>query len=367
MTDKTPARPSKVVVVGAGIGGLAAAIALRQAGLAVEVYERSATIGEVGAGLSLWPNAVNALDRLGVGEHIRGASIPSIGGSIYRPDGQLLVDESQLAKRTGYDMPARMIHRADLHEILRRSLAEPIHTGHECLRVAQDHDAAVVHFANGATVGADLVIGADGLRSRVRAELFGDVEPRFSGYTAWRAVIPYSGDLDKPGETWGRGSRFGCAVLPSHGVYWFATLNSSGEDRALAGELEKLHDVFGEWHQPIPDLIALTREEAILRHHIYDRPPLKQWGHGRVLLIGDAAHPMTPNLGQGACQAIEDGVALANCLHNADGLASGLKAFHHDRVRSTARLVRKSRVIGRVGQMSLGPVVRIRDGMIARL
>jgi 2-polyprenyl-6-methoxyphenol hydroxylase-like FAD-dependent oxidoreductase len=217
-------------------------------------------------------------------------------------------------------------------------------------------------------------VGADGLRSRVRASLFGPARPRYAGYTAWRAVVEHGEELLPRGtgfESWGRGARFGCAHVGEGRVYWFATRNAREGERdgppgGPSGPRAELLQRFGTWHSPIGDLIRAADEDAILRTDIYDREPLGgRWGRGRVTLLGDAAHPMTPDLGQGAAQALEDSVVLARCLQESGATAGALRRYERLRSARTAMVVRRSRRLGRVGQLENPLLCLLRNRVLA--
>jgi 2-polyprenyl-6-methoxyphenol hydroxylase-like FAD-dependent oxidoreductase len=277
-------------------------------------------------------------------------------------------------------VPSAAVHRADLQELLLRRLGrQNVRLGAECSGFEQDDEGVDVLFADGSRERGDLLIGADGLRSTVRAALFGPEEPRYAGYTAWRAVVRPGRSLLPWGsafESWGRGARFGCARIGGGRVHWFATKNApEGERDGLpgspSGPKASLTELFGGWHHPVPALIAETDEGAIRRDDIYDREPLAaSWGRGRVTLLGDAAHPSTPNLGQGACQAIEDAGALSRCLGGTgnttapDGVASALRRYEDLRRERTAWIVRRSRAIGRIGQMENALLCGLRNAAL---
>jgi 2-polyprenyl-6-methoxyphenol hydroxylase-like FAD-dependent oxidoreductase len=225
----------------------------------------------------------------------------------------------------------------------------------------------------------DLLIGADGLNSTVRAGLFGPEKPRYAGYTAWRAVVEPGRGLLAWGtgfESWGRGARFGCVHIGGGRVYWFATRNvpegeKDGPVGSPAGPKAALIGFFGGWHHPIPELIAETEDGAIRRDDLYDREPLaSSWGTGRPTLLGDAAHPSTPNLGQGACQVIEDAVVPARCLQEdgsknaANGVPSALRRYEDLRWEHVAWIVRRSRTLGRIGQIENPLLCRLRDAAL---
>jgi 2-polyprenyl-6-methoxyphenol hydroxylase-like FAD-dependent oxidoreductase len=227
-----------------------------------------------------------------------------------------------------------------------------------------------VRFADGAAEDADVVVGADGLRSHVRAHLHGDSPPRYAGYTCWRALARVPRTLVDDGtfcETWGRGARFGWLRLPEETVYWFATVDAprDGRDASTADALVRLAELYAGWWGPIPALVRATRPEELLRNDILDRPPLRRWGRGRVTLLGDAAHATTPNIGQGACLAIEDGVSLARHLAAGREVAPALRAYERERRRRTAWIVRFSWRLGAVAQWRAPFACALRDAALA--
>lgn len=346
----------KAIIIGAGIGGLAAAIGLRRAGIEVAVYEQAGRLGEVGAGITLWPNAIKALRQLGLGQAIRAIGVLEGQGGIRTSGGRLLASGAARDLEREFGAPTLAMHRAELHATLLGALgAGHVRLGARCLGFEQDAQCVSARFADGSSATADLLVGADGLRSAVREQLHGPQPPRYAGYTAWRAVVPFDHARLLPGESWGTGARFGQVPLSDGRVYWFATRNTRPGQHSPDGELAELLRLFGGWHAPIPALIAATPAGDILRHDLFDRPPLRSWGAGRVTLLGDAAHPMTPNLGQGACQAIEDAVALMKRLAVGGDPSAALRAYEADRQPRTAQIMRQSRQIGAVGQWQ-GPL-----------
>jgi 2-polyprenyl-6-methoxyphenol hydroxylase-like FAD-dependent oxidoreductase len=261
----------------------------------------------------------------------------------------------------GRSLPSAAVHRADLQVLLVREVGEgTLRLSAEVEGFEQDEGGVTV-FLGGGEERADILVGADGLRSKTRAALFGPEKSRHTGYTVWRAVV----ELAEPGEellpwgtgfeSWGRGARFGCAHIGKGRVYWFATDNApksekDGPPGSAAGPKEMLPRLLGSWHRTVGELIEATVEDAILRTDIYDREPLDEhWGEGRVTLLGDAAHPMTPNLGQGAGQAMEDAVVLARCLREGGATADSLRRYGRLRCDRAAMVVRRSRRVGMVG------------------
>jgi len=278
---------------------------------------------------------------------------------------------SELGERVGADSIAA--HRADLQAALLKALEEAegeVKLGARCVGFEQNEGNVAVLLADGREEYGDLLVGADGLRSTVRAQLLGDGPPRYAGYTAWRAVVREEPDLVPEGigtEPWGKGLRFLCARIGRGMVYWTAAKNSpEGEgDRLGGGAKDALLEDFRGWHAPVEALIRAADEDAILYTDIYDREPARRWGEGQVTLLGDAAHPMTPDLGQGACQAMEDAVVLATCLDNEKAdVASALRLYEARRIGRTAAFVRRSRRLGRLAQLENPLLCRLRDAFL---
>ena len=307
------------VVVGGGIGGLTAAVALRRVGWRVTVLERAAMFGEIGAGITLMSNGLRCLDAIGLGDAVRGSGQPMLALGMRTAAGRWL----SRFDGDGADLEALMgtttvvIHRAELHRILRDALPagpfspawRPPHLG------GADGGPAEVRFRHrdhDALLQADLVVGADGVHSWVRAQRWPDAPaPVYSGSTSWRAVTaPSSAAVTEMSLSWGRGTEFGVMPLLDGRTYWYAAANAD-EGQRNPDELEELRRRFGTWHEPIPAVLAHTPPQAVLRHDIYRLPKLDSYYRGSVVLLGDAAHAMTPNLGQGGGQALEDAIVLA--------------------------------------------------------
>lgn len=341
----------KAIIVGGGIGGLASALALTREGWQVEVLERAPEFTEAGAGLSLWPNALRALDALGVGEPVRSRAALEGQAGIRDAAGRWLsrADTAELERRYG---AAAMIHRADLLAALLAALpGQALRPGTTVTAVRPD--GTVRH--SGGESRADLVVGADGVRSATRQSVWPDAPgPRYAGYTTWRMVtapVPVA----ESSESWGRGERFGYLPLADGRVYCFAAANApeGARDDGLAG----LRRRFGGWHDPIPALLEATEPGAVLHHDLYELPPLKTYTCGRVVLAGDAAHAMTPNLGQGACQALEDAVVLGHVMASGDGPA----AYDRQRRPRTQMIARRSRRAGVAAQWASPAAVSLRN------
>jgi 2-polyprenyl-6-methoxyphenol hydroxylase-like FAD-dependent oxidoreductase len=347
----------KAIVIGGGIGGLASALALVRRGWQVEVLERAARFTEVGAGLALWPNALRALDALGVGEAVRGRSMMEGQAGIRDSSGRWLTrtDTAELERRYG---PTAMIHRADLVDILHAALPREALRGGVTVSGVRV-DGTVAH--SGGESHGDLVVGADGVRSITRTWIWPDAPPpRYVGYTTFRVVTPPV-PVGESCESWGSGERFGYATLQDGRVYCFAAVNApAGESR---GGLAELRRRFGRWHDPIPTLLDAADPDAVLCNDLYELPPLRSYTAGRVALVGDAAHAMTPNLGQGACQALEDAVVLAETVDSGDGL----DAYDRSRRPRTQMIARRAHQIGVTAQWSSSVAVRLRNTALRAL
>ncbi|HLQ62906.1 MAG TPA: FAD-dependent monooxygenase [Candidatus Acidoferrales bacterium] len=329
------------VIAGAGIGGLAAGIALRQAGYEVTVLERSPQPGEVGAGVAILPNGTRALEALGV-PPLPPSGLTNLTVRTWR--GVRLLDTPVGTFRRRYGSEFKVVPRPELHALLLQTLGpERVSPGTEVTGFSQTASAVRVVLGNGRELEAGLLVGADGLRSAVRRQLLDDGEPRYLGCTAWRGTLDLAGSGLEPSlglNWWGLGGEFG-ALPMQRAVYWFATANAP--ERQPDPRHRRRQDLlarFAGWEAPIPDLIARTEADAILRNDIYDRPPARRWTSGRVTLLGDAAHPMAPNAAQGACQALEDAVALGAALGGGAEPEAGLLDYERRRLPRANEFVR---------------------------
>ena len=350
----------KAIIIGAGIGGLAAANALRQSGVAVKVYERSPEIREVGAGISLWANAIRALAKLGFGPALEQRSVAYTRTAILRANGKPIT-ESRLGQFEARLGPVILVlHRADLVSLLSQPVQDALRLGQECTGFEQQPDSVVAHFANGSEARGDVLIAADGIGSAIRAQLHPDEPVRYSGYTAWRSVTKH--ETTGLTESWGPGRRFGIVPMSGGQVYWFATRNApEGQTDPPGKSKQTLLEMFESFHDPVRALIESTEESTILRNDIVDRDPLAAWGQGRATLLGDAAHPMTPNLGQGGCQAIEDALVLRRALAARASPIDALRQYESERIARTTPIVLHSRQVGRIAQTELPAACWARD------
>ena len=362
----------RAMVVGGGIGGLAAAVALARLGVEALVFERAGELQEVGAGLGLYPNAMKALRKLGLYDAVLEKGRPlGPSGQIRSWRGEVLAEISTAVMEERFGDVAVGIHRASLHKALLEALEEAggeVRLGADFSGFEQDERGVVARFADGREERGDLLVGADGLRSAVRERLLGDGPPRYAGYSAWRGLVGQAEDYleGKAGfEAWGCGSRFGLVALGGGAAYWFATKNAPRPEKSEPAEHRaELLSRFGGWHEPIPSVVRATDEADLHFDGIYHREPVARWGRGRVTLLGDAAHPMTPDLGQGAAQAMEDAVVLAGSVREKGEPQAALRLYEDRRLARTAYVVRQSLRTGRISQLEHPLACRLRDAAL---
>ena len=345
----------RVGIIGAGISGLALGAALHRGGVDVQLYERHGHIRGTGAGITLAENGLTALDALGIGVAFRhrqwGQTL--VRGGIRCPEGEWL--SCIPADGLGID-------RAELHTLLLKHLPETlVHTSAEAVDV--EAQTGTVTFADGKVERFDVVVGADGIRSAVRRSCFHDPGIAYAGCNAWRGVS--DGPLyDAVFETWGERARFGAVPLHDGRVYWFAVLSGA---EATPGEarLDLLKSTFASWHDPIPDLLRATPDESIQLLPIQELvSPLPTYCNGKVVLVGDAAHAMTPNLGQGACQGLEDVAVLSALLLNG---TQDIRTYDEYRLRRSQTIARQSRLVGRAIHAGGRKVASIRNWVLGRV
>lgn len=357
----------KVLVVGGGIGGLSAGIVLRRAGFQVELFERAPAIREVGAGISVWPNAVRVLDAIGAGTRVRARGTSQGGGRLRTSNGSTLLDLSVAEIERASGAPVLLLHRAALVEALVETLRDElggdvVRLGHELVDVVQRDDRVLATFANGVRAEGDVLVGADGIRSAVRARIFPAARTRYVGYSGLRAIVSVPG-VTETSESWGPAARFGLVPLVDGRLYWFASFDAP-EGRTMSHD--ERHEfalrTFRGWHAPIEDVIRATDPRAILHDDVRELVDLPTWTHGRIALLGDAAHAMTPNLGQGGCSAIEDAYVLAHCLVH-DRVDVALDRYERTRRPRVASIARDSRAFGFFGQLENGLLRATRDAI----
>jgi 2-polyprenyl-6-methoxyphenol hydroxylase-like FAD-dependent oxidoreductase len=357
----------KIVIIGAGIAGLTAAVALARKGLEAEVYEQAPELKEVGAGLGLWGNAFRALGAIGLAGEVERLAGGFAGSGVRRPDGSWLVYQPLEVVRKRWGAGFASVHRAELHHLLASQLdPSTIHLGARCTGFRDTGDVVRARFEDGREIEADLLVGADGARSVVRATLLGPSPLRYRGYTSVGALTP-AGSVPVPrdaSETWGHGIRFGVAPTSGERVIWFAVWKAPAGASGEGGSTSHLLELFGAWHEPVRAVIEATPPDATVRKDVYDRLPGRTWTRGRVALVGDAIHLMTPDLGQGACQAMVDAVTLADCLARPGSPDAGLVDYQRRRWRNAALTTFLARTFGNMGQLDRPLTCGARDALV---
>ncbi len=346
----------RIAIIGGGIAGLTFANCIIKNNFDIHIFEKKEKFGEFGAAISVFPNALCVMDKIGVldklimnaGE-IRNIFLKTSSGKI-------------LSKSTPKnDYPTICMHRNDLHEILLSNSNANLYNNRNVKKIKNlKNNCVELEFENGNTDIFDAVIGSDGINSIVREHIMNDGKPIFRGYNVWRGVVKTNFDIGYASETFGNGKRVGIVPIKK-GLYgWWATANEDFlQDDEPYGTKRKLKQLFGNWHHPIPEMMQKT--EKILKNSLCDRAPKKGWSKGNIILIGDAAHPTTPNLGQGGCIAIEGAYLLASCI-NKYGLTpkayKNYEKYHFDRSKE---VINESLKIGKLGQSSNAILIALRN------
>jgi 2-polyprenyl-6-methoxyphenol hydroxylase-like FAD-dependent oxidoreductase len=345
------------VIVGGGVGGLTTALALRRVGIDSIVCEREVDLAraQVGGCFSLYSNGMRPLQELGLKEEMLKIGSVLTRSEVRTPRGRMLgvADLGNLERR--FDSPSVGASRTDTHRVLTSALGEEaIRMGASCNGYSQESDGIVATFADGSVEEGDILIGADGLRSTIRAQQFGQEQPRYAGYTVWQGIAEKTHaafPTDAVVLCMGSGLRFVVYPVRDGRPYWAALLTTrQGGQDPEGGSKQAVRDLFSDWFPAVGEVIEQTPESAISRTDNFGRDPIESWGEGRVTLLGDAAHATTINIGQGACQAIEDAFTLAECAQSEPDFVSALRRYESRRVGRTAAIMKFAWQVGAVGQ-----------------
>ncbi len=353
MSPGTQATPKRTAVIaGAGLGGLVAAIALRKQGVDAHIYEKARELRPVGAGLSLSPNGLNTLETIipGIAGTLKALGSETHKVSVRKSTGELLATDQTTIKQR-YNQPLLNIRWSSLQETLASHLPpETIHLNTRLIGFHQNHSNVEVHFENGPSATADLLIGADGIGSAVRESLIGDGPPRYAGRMSWRAVIKYQDHPPPANEatiiTGPDGKAFTLFDPGGGFIFWSAAALSPEGSATNTPPKQRVQQTFSGWASPIAALLEATPSEDIVERPICDRLPVTSWSQGRVTLLGDAAHAMVPTLGQGANMAFEDALELAHFLQQTPGIETALTRYDTSRIYRTQIIQARSAVQG---------------------
>ncbi|MEM6264538.1 MAG: FAD-dependent monooxygenase [Bacteroidota bacterium] len=349
-------------IIGAGIGGLTTAIALKQQGFSVHVFERAKEVKPVGAGIILGSNAMQVYQSLGIAAQLVEVGNPLDSMNVTREDLALLSQVDLLPFKHKYGVPNLAIHRAALLNILLGKI-EPheLSLGKQVKRVTSDTSTSV-HFTDGSTHMSDVLIAADGIHSQVRNGLFPKVHTRDAGQWCWRGVLNhqlpnrYRQELN---EAWGPTGRVGCVQINLQQVYWYALTDVMGKAPPLDWK-----SGFNSFHPVLREILHLTPQESIHFSHLIDIAPMNHWFKGNVCLVGDAAHATTPNLGQGAGQAIEDAYVLASCMSNQRSVEAAFQNFQQIRIPKAHQVTNTSWQIGKMAHWQHPVAVWVRNTLM---
>ncbi|MBV6640074.1 MAG: FAD-dependent monooxygenase [Cyclobacteriaceae bacterium] len=352
-----------ILIIGGGIAGLTMAIGLQQNGIDALIAEAAPEFKPVGAGLVLAANAMKAYQVLGLEKKIAEAGNALNEIDILDHKGKSITSTD--LGSIGDGTPNVAIHRAALHQVLLKELkAENILNGFRSQKISQVGNQYQVTFENGHSITCDHLISAEGIHAIVRDWAFPGSKLRYSGYTCWRGIAEKADGvaLDKATETWGPSGRFGIVPVGDGKVYWFAVKNGPENSEELRSySKEDLINTFSDYHAPIPALIRDTNPDTIIFNDIIDLKPIPRFAKDNLVLIGDAAHATTPNMGQGACQAIEDAVILADCIKNGRTVARAFTDFERRRLKRTHQIVNRSWTLGKIGQLENPALINLRN------
>lgn len=342
------------IIVGAGIAGLCLAKAFEDLGISYKLYEKSEEIKGIGAGFGLASNAMKAFELLGYADEIipLGHMLEDFEIQDWKEKTILKADTNRLRK--SYNTDNFAIHRADLHHYLYQSIKkENISTGKKIIDIQQNYDQAIIYFDDDTKETADYVIAADGINSVIRQKLLPKSTSNYAGYICWRGVIKDNNYSSKKSiETWGPNGRFGLTPLTKNRIYWYACKNTPLNSEVYNWDLQQIKQNFENYSGLIRSTLQQTKSEDLITTPILDLNPIENYTYNRFLLIGDAAHATTPNMGQGACMAIEDVCVLVDELkNNPENIIQCFENFNRRRMKRTQYIIQTSRLAGKVAQL----------------
>lgn len=352
-----------IIIIGAGIGGLTTAMLLQQKGFKPAIYESAGAIQPVGAGIIIANNAMQIFKKAGISDSIEkaGQRVSLMKITDERMTVLSLMDLLKYEKRYGVCNIA--IHRAALQKILAEQAGfENIHLSKRLVNI-ENKESYVFTFEDGSTGSSDIVIGADGIKSTVRSRLFNTGDIRDTRQLCWRGIGDWDcGDTyqNEAIEMWGKGKRFGFVKISATKIYWYAVINQW----LVKGNNNDLTDLFREFHGDVSKIIAATAPQDIFRSNIIDLKPVFTWARGKACLIGDAAHATTPNLGQGACQAIEDAYALAELLASGKSMEDAFVLYEKLRMKKAHDIVKRSRAVGKISHIENSTGIWLRNTLM---
>lgn len=345
-----------ISIIGAGIGGLTLGNVLKQHPYDFTVYESAREIKPVGAGIMMAVNAMQVFDRLGLKEKIEKAGNKIHRITIANESLQPISKTEILALEKKYNSCNVAIHRAALQRILVENIgSEHIQLGHSLLKIEKKENYALT-FENGIQKESKIIFGADGIKSQIRSQIFTTGTIRNSGQKCWRGLVGFELPEkyhQEAFEVWGKGKRFGFVKISEKKVYWYACINEKSFDQHIMPA-----DIFSDFDPLIVKLIDATAKEDIICNTITDLAPIPQWYTDNLCMIGDAAHATTPNMGQGACQAIEDAYIIGRLLEKNTDFNAVFEEFQKIRRKKVDYIVNTSRTIGKVSQWEHGNSLR---------
>lgn len=361
---------SEFTIIGGGVAGLAAAIGFQNNSMDFSLFEQADQLKGIGAGFGLAANAMQALEYLGIREDIEKLGHHLDSYKILDDKGKVLVAPNTKTLSQQYNQRNFAIHRADLHlYLLSQVQPQSLHLGKKAIYLSQKDGTISIRFADGTMHYTKYLIIADGVKSPLRQQLIPTAVPRYAGYTCWRATIDNSTiALQHGSETWGQKGRFGMTPLTHNRIYWYACINATYQSETYRNyRIADLQHHFGHYHDPIPEILSHTQDTDLIWNDIVDIKPLQHLAYGNILLLGDAGHATTPNMGQGACQALEDVAVLMDELTDKASAPKAFLSFEKRRLQRTRYITKTSKRIGEVAQWENPFMISIRNTILKNI